>query len=327
MRRTLLEVLADPLTGEPLRLADDSGPDPVLEGELSSPSGNRYPIVRGVPRFVSSEGYSGSFGLQWNRFARVQLDSATGASYSQRRFESEVGWGPSDIGDQWVVDAGCGSGRFAEIAAARGAQVLAVDLSEAVEATQANLGQLENIHVIQADIRALPFRPEAVRHLYSLGVIQHTPDPLATARDLVGFLAPGGRFAFTIYGRRWRTRLYSKYWVRPLTRRLPPEKVLRGIERTMPVVFPVTSALFSVPVLGRLFQFVIPVANYVDHVDLPREIRYDEAILDTFDMLTPAFDHPVTVPEVEEALKELVTSLEVRSSFPVVVHGVRAPGP
>jgi SAM-dependent methyltransferase len=313
------------VTRQQLRLADDSGQDPVLEGALVSPSGARYPVVAGVPRFVGSSGYTQSFGLQWNRFARVQFDSVTGGTYSLRRFDAEVGWDASEIGGKWVVDAGCGAGRFAEIASSRGAEVLAVDLSEAVDAAQANLGHLGNVHVVQADLRALPFNSAAVRHLYSLGVLQHTPDPLAAARALVDFLPPGGKFAFTIYGRRWRTRLYSKYWIRPLTRRLPPATVLRGIERTMPVLFPVTSTLFSIPRVGRLLQFVIPVANYVDHRDLPMDIRYDEAILDTFDMLTPAFDHPVTAEEVEQALSGSAGSLEFTSRVPVVVKGVRAP--
>jgi len=327
MRRKLLEVLVDPATRGPLRLGDDAGADPIIEGELIGETGATYPIAGGVPRFVGTEGYSESFGLQWNRFARVQLDSATGARYSRQRFDSEVAWGRSEIEGCWVVDAGSGAGRFAEIAASYGAEVLAVDLSDAVDAVQANVGHLPNVHVIQADIRALPLRSDAVTHLYSVGVLQHTPDPLAAARALVDFLPSGGRFAFTIYGRRRRTRLYSKYLVRPLTRRLPPEKLLRAIERSMPVLFPVTSALFSIPRLGRVFQFLVPVANYVDHVDLPRQIRYDETILDTFDMLSPRFDHPVTEVEVERALADVAAELEFRSRWPLVVAGVRkAPG-
>ena len=40
--------------------------------------------------------------------------------------------------------------------------------------------------------------------------------------------------------------------VRPLTRRLPPRGLLRAIEITMPVLFPVTSVLFSLPLLGKV---------------------------------------------------------------------------
>lgn len=323
MRRRLVEVLADPANGDPLTLLNDDGADPITDGELVSAGGRRFPILRGIPRFVDPENYSQSFGLQWNRFARTQLDSATGAAYSRIRFETEVGWSRKELDRQWVIDAGCGSGRFAEIAADNDAEVLAVDLSSAVEAAQANLGHRPNVHVVQADIRQLPFRPQMVRRLYSLGVLQHTPDPLVTACALVGFLPPGGSFALTVYARRPWTRLYSKYWLRPVTTRLPPEKLLGIIERLMPVLFPLTSVLYSAPGLGRAFQFVLPVANYVDRRDLPKAIRYHETILDTFDMLAPKFDRPVTPEGMEQALAGLAGHLEFVSRVPVVVRGTR----
>jgi SAM-dependent methyltransferase len=323
MRRKLLNVLADPSTGRALALADDPGGEEIEEGVLVSEDGARYPIVRGIPRFVTQHTYGESFGLQWNRFARVQLDSHTGAGYSRRRFDTEVGWTAAELGGEWVLDAGCGSGRFAEIASGYGAEVLAVDLSSAVEAARDNLSHLPNVHVVQADLRALPFRPEVVGHLYSIGVLQHTPDPIESVRRLVSFLSSKGRFAFTIYGRAPWTKLYSKYWLRPLTTRVEPARLLGMIERAMPVLYPATSALFRLPLIGHLFRFVIPVANYVERRDLPASIRYQEAVLDTFDMLSPRYDTPVTLAEVVHGLSGLVTSLEYRSSVPVVIRGVR----
>jgi SAM-dependent methyltransferase len=324
MRRKLLDVLADPVTGDPLRIADDRGDEEVTEGMLVSSRGSRYPIVRGIPRFVPEQSYGESFGLQWNRFAKVQLDSHTQADYSARRFDTEVGWTEEEIGGGWVVDAGCGSGRFAEIAAGHGADVLAVDLSSAVEAAGDNLRHLRNVHIVQADLRALPFRSDAIRHLYSIGVLQHTPDPVESARRLVRFLPPDGRFAFTIYGRAPWTKLYAKYWLRPMTTRMEPERLLRAVERSMRLLYPLTSILFSMPYAGHLFRYVIPVANYVEHRDLPASIRYEEAILDTFDMLSPRYDNPVTLSELVQGLAGLVSSMEYRSRIPVVVRGVRA---
>jgi SAM-dependent methyltransferase len=323
VHRRLLDVLADPDSGEPLELEDAEGDgDWVETGQLVSPSGTRFPVVRGVPRFVA-EGYAESFGLQWNRFARVQLDSANGGSYSRARFDQELGWGTSELSGRWVVDAGCGSGRFAEIAASYGAEVIGVDLSSAVDAACENLRAWPNAHVVQADVTRLPFRAERVAFLYSIGVLQHTPDPVAVARALVEFLAPGGRFGFTIYARQPWTFLYSKYLVRPLTRRIPPARLLRGVQRAMPVLFPVTSALYSVPGVGRVTQFVLPVANYPWQTDLSRQVRYDQAVLDTFDMLSPRYDHPVTAAEISEALADRCKELDVRSRVPVIVQGVR----
>lgn len=301
---------------------EDPWDDWIEKGDLVSPSGTRFPIVDGIPRFVS-EGYSESFGLQWNRFAKVQLDSKNGGSYSRKRFDEELGWDSSDLTGKWVVDAGCGSGRFAEIAASYGAELIAVDLSSAVDACAENLRHLPNVHVIQADITKLPLRPGAIDFLYSIGVLQHTPNALVSARRLVEFLAPGARFGFTIYGRRPWTMLYGKYLVRPVTRRIPPARLLRMIELSMPVLFPLTSFLFSLPVVGKVVQFVVPVGNYPWQTDLPRSVRYDQTVLDTFDMLAPRYDRPVTAPEIRGAIAALCQELSFTSTRPVVVHGIR----
>lgn len=323
MYRKLLDVLADPITGSPLTLAEDSGEDWIEEGELVSPEGSRFRISRGVPRFTQ-EGYGASFGLQWNRFAQVQLDSANGTSYSRARFDAEVGWKDEDLTGSWVVDAGCGTGRFAEIAASYGAEVIALDLSSSVEAARSNLRHVPNAHVVQADLTKLPVQRGKVDFLYSIGVIQHTPDPLSSARSLVQFLKPGARFAFTIYARRPWTRLYSKYLLRPVTRRLPPEQLLKAIESVMPVAFPVTSKVYPIPVLGKMVQFCLPIANYPHLSKMTKDDQYKQAVLDTFDMLAPRYDRPVTAAEIRSALGDLVTSLDFVSSVPVVVRGVRA---
>jgi uncharacterized protein YbaR (Trm112 family) len=50
----LLDYLCEPLTKAPLRLegagTDASGQ--IVSGELVTPSGRRYPIVNGIPRFI-----------------------------------------------------------------------------------------------------------------------------------------------------------------------------------------------------------------------------------------------------------------------------------
>ena len=44
-------------------------------------------------------------------------------------FASKTGWGSADLEGKLVLDAGCGMGRFAEVAASHGARVVGVDLS------------------------------------------------------------------------------------------------------------------------------------------------------------------------------------------------------
>ena len=60
-----------------------------------------------------------------------------------------------------------------------------------------------------------------------------------------------------------------------------------------------TKFLFSSPgILSRAFRFLIPVANYVEYSYSNSQIARDEAILDTFDMLSPSYDKPIKKSEV-----------------------------
>jgi SAM-dependent methyltransferase len=323
MREELLEVLADPVTGEALKLENVRRRDgQIYEGDLVSPLGTRYPILRGIPRFVSAENYTSSFGLQWNLFRETQLDSATGSHRSRDRFDAELSWTTDDLRGRWLLDAGCGAGRFAEIAAAREANVVAVDASLAVEATAETLRPFPNAHVVQANIFELPFRPHAFDFAYSIGVIQHTPDRQKAIGAVLRCLHRHGRFGFSIYARRPWTKLHSKYLLRPFTRRLRSQTLLSAIERAMPVLFPVTDRLFRWPVLGKVAQFVIPVANYVDNQQFTREQRYRETILDTFDMFSPQYDDPMVWQEVDDVLKRAgAARWEFRSQVPIYVVG------
>ena len=93
MHPELLNILVEPETHFPLALegAVWKGSD-IEKGILRSSSGNTYPIINGIPRFVKLENYATSFGIQWNRFSKTQLDSTTGCNYSRLRFRNEVTW-------------------------------------------------------------------------------------------------------------------------------------------------------------------------------------------------------------------------------------------
>ena len=58
------------------------------------------------------------------------------------------------------------------------------------------------------------------------------------------------------------------------------------------------------PILGKWFQFAIPYANYVNESKFTWRQRYDWAVLDTFDMLSPTYDMPQKQADVERYLKE-----------------------
>src|ERR1043166_1517652 len=256
MQTKLLEILACPLCSGDLALTDLSSDDrgDVLEGQLDCGECRKcFPIEAGIPRFVEKENYASSFGYQWNRFKAEQIDSINGTRLSEKRFYSETGWTDEWMKGKWILDAGCGAGRFLDVASLTDCQVVGMDISNATDAARAILGARKNVHLVQASIYELPFKTEAFDGCYCLGVIQHTPDPQQALKALPRVVKRGGRLAVTIYERKPWTLLNTKYLIRPVTRRLN-QKVLHGIIRTlMPVLFPLTEVLFRIPYLGRGF--------------------------------------------------------------------------
>ena len=84
MRSALLPILLCPDCGA--RLDSPKMEEGTLrEGELRCLAGHVWPVLGGVPRFTG-EKYAESFGFQWNRFSRTQLDSVSGTSQSRDTF-------------------------------------------------------------------------------------------------------------------------------------------------------------------------------------------------------------------------------------------------
>jgi SAM-dependent methyltransferase len=230
--------------------------------------------------------------MQWNLFPGTQLDSVSGQPISRDRFLRFTGWSPEELRGRDVLDAGCGAGRFAEIALSFGARVVAVDNTAAVDACRRNLGGHPRLDVVQADLYRLPFVPESFDFVYCLGVLQHAPDVKRAFMALPRQLKKGGRLAVDLYPRLWRNLLWPKYWLRLLTRRLSPRALHALVSRAFPVLYPISQALGRVPLAGRQLRYAVPVANYEGVLPLtPAQLR-EWAFLDTFDMLGPRYDKP-----------------------------------
>lgn len=258
-----------------------------------------FPIIDSIPRFVPLENYANSFGLQWNNFVTTQIDSSLGSQRSMKRFREETLWDDSRLTGKLVLDAGCGSGRFSEIALLLGARVIAVDYSSAVEAAAKNLHG-KDILTLQADLANLPIASGSLDYIFCIGVLQHTEHPAFIVNELLRCLKPGGELTLTFYeNSSWHVMFYSKYLLRPLTKRIPPQILLWIISKSSTIWFPITRKLFSLPSpLNRIFRFILPIANYVEFHYVNKMDARSEAILDTFDMLSPAYDRPIKKSEI-----------------------------
>ncbi len=59
---------------------------------------------------------------------------------------------------------------------------------------------LTRVGLVRADLLNLPFEAESFDLIYSLGVLDHTPDPRASFLALARLLKPGGRIVIWVYG-------------------------------------------------------------------------------------------------------------------------------
>ena len=137
-----------------------------------------------------------TYGLQWNRYRiiRPEEDRAT--------FLNRTGLGPGDLGDALVLDAGCGMGRYLRIAADSQARlVVGLDLSQAVTAARELTAAMAKVAVVRGDFLRLPFAPSSFSQIYSLGALDHAPDPRRAFLELARLLRPGGRIAIWVYPR------------------------------------------------------------------------------------------------------------------------------
>lgn len=98
-----------------------------------------------------------------------------------------------------LLDAGCGPGTFAALAADAGAEVVAVDVnSEVLEKAReqaARLGVQERIRFETASLLDLPFDAEQFDLIWVSMVLHHIDDPVAAVTELRRILKPGGRLA------------------------------------------------------------------------------------------------------------------------------------
>jgi len=268
-----------------------------------------YPVVDSVARFVSSEHYVGSFGYQWNTFAKSQLDSANKTTRSRDTFEEKTGWPLESLRGLRVLDAGCGMGRFAEVAAEAGADVHAVDLSSAVDAAARNLGHRSTLSFYQADIMNLPFADGTFDAIYSLGVLHHTTNTRRAFLSLIRLLKPGGRIAIWVYSTKLRL-MFGGELLRTFTPRLPKPLLLNACRVAVPLYH-----VHRIPLLGIVTTALLPTSLNPDP-----EWRW----LDTFDWYSPTYQWKHTYVEVEGWFREAGLTEIRRERFPVSVRGVRA---
>jgi SAM-dependent methyltransferase/uncharacterized protein YbaR (Trm112 family) len=283
-----------------------------------------YPISDGIPRLLLPSMHNAltgagratdldatqaetahSFGYEWHRFPEMYEEW-------EKQFLDYMQPHAADFfAGKKILDAGCGSGRFAYYAAKYGGEVWAIDLGPAVEVARRNT-ESHNVHVVQADLHNPPFALESFDFIYSIGVLHHLPNPEAAFQNLLRFLKPGGVVQIYLY---WKPEqrpikaamLSGITAARRLTTRLPHGAVHALAYPTAAVAFTFFvwpyRILRRVPLFNRMAED-IPLKQYAN---LPFRV----CVNDQLDRLSAPIENRYTRQDVQNWLAR--ASLEAQS--------------
>lgn len=285
MKEFLLKIVCCPFCKEQLELKEKKIENSeIKEGTLFCKCKREYKITNFIPRFVKNDAYVHSFSFEWYKHSKTQLDSSNNILRSEEAFRQRIDFDLDNLKGKLVLDAGCGSGRFAEMVAKYKGTVVAFDLSYAIDMAFENIGQSENVHLIQADIFNLPFRDNIFDFIYSFGVLHHTPDAYKAFLKLTTLLKKGGSISIFVYSSYNKGIVYSSNFWRVFTTRMPKKLLYYFCFISIPLYY-----IYRFPVIGNIAKMLFPIS-------MERDWKW--RLLDTFDWYSPKFQSKHTHAEV-----------------------------
>ena len=259
MKKRLVELLVCPECKKELKLEVFKEDKEIEEGLLRCDGcDTNYPIINGIPRLLiisllpELRRYHKEFFKKYNdKFSKIKkfLDKGDSVlegtkrtlksySYQWRTFDEMLKewqiyfddymhpFKPDFFKNKLVLDVGCGYGRIAYYSAKYGAEVVAMDLSEAVESAYKNTRDFDKCHVVQGSIYDIPFKKK-FDFIYNVGVIQHLPKKEEGFVKLTEQMRENSTLYVWVYSK--RKGIYNLiYPLRLFTTRMP-FKMLKGV--------------------------------------------------------------------------------------------------
>lgn len=362
MKARLLDFLCCPVCAGSLSIdvhAEDVGEhgSEIIEGFLNCVCGKIYPIVGGIPRMLPDPllaqclhvNHADFLQRHAARFTAPAFTALTGSGQRKARTMQAFGYQwttfidnfgyfrdlflsfvrpflrPEDFSGKLVLEVGCGSGRPASVVSSFGAELVAVDLSEAVETAYAQTARYPKLHVVQADGYSLPFRP-CFDLVYSVGVLQHMPDPGLAVVSMARVVPVGRPLVLWVYGRRefWYKPVD---WLRIMTTRMPFRLL-----RLLSVLMALVSELFLLCPY-RILSRWSPTRAIAERIPgrIYAQFPFRENVLGWFDRLAAPVTHYFSRENVQTMLADAgFESIEVvarpGASASWVAHAVRGDG-
>ncbi len=303
MHKKFLKIFKCPYSNKNLLLdITKEKEDIILDGYLyTDDTKYKYPIINGIPRFVDSNNYSKSFGWQWKKWSKVQFEENNIGkpmqNHTTEMFNAITEMNYSNLSNDYILEIGCGSGRFLDILKNKNCTIIGIDNSESIDVTYKNLENVDKtkLLLVQCDTYNLPFKDSSFNHIYSIGVLHHTPNPTKIINNIFKILKSKGSFSLTVYNKNSYYSLPNVNMWRKFFNFLHP---FLGFYPAL--IYSYFTVIFLRPItrLNKIFDILIripfPFCNEKD---------FKWSLLDTFDSVTPKYQNTYETYEVYNWLK------------------------
>lgn len=340
MKESLVKYLASPITRQPLQLVvSEYNGEEIMSGQLTDQNGNIFQIIEGIPRLLDEKSISvsqaetrDSFNSKWEMIPSYRKDTS---GFYQKWYVDRYGFGDLDgLGEflkdtELIVEAGTGMGRdilmYSENSAA---QVIGIDITNAaIEQTYSDLGSIDNLHLVQADLSKPPIKDASVDFLACDQVIHHTPDIRKSFKALARLIKKGGYCAIYVYSVKSPIREFSDDFIRNYTTKMSVEdcyefsKAITDFGRMLSeleVKIDVPSDIVGLDInegkydLQRFFHWNIMKCFWNS------EFEYESNVMINFDWYHPELAHRRTPQEVSQIIEN--------ESFEIVHTDIREAG-
>ena len=333
MKRELAEWMVCPATGERLTLRVEQELDTeIIEGELVSASGRRYPVTRGVPRMLSvdliDEGQKETekaFSAKWQRASDFGHEEKSRSFYVKWYLDRYKFGTIESLRDflsskTRILDAGTGNGRDTRLYADNSdAMVFGVDISLAIDSAYNHLKSYPNAHLVQADLTRLPFPDGFFDFIACDQVLHHTRNTEESFHRLVSRLAPGGDLSIYVYRKKAPIRELADDFLRQVSAGMSEEEAWELSEQLTELGRALSSVNASVtvpdiPALG-IMAGKYDVQRFIYWHMLKcywnPSLDYGDSVITNFDWYRPLYAHRHSAEEVRkwfaDAALEIIT--------------------